>query len=138
MGLIIQMQRRAIERLRDNAPSPLSDMEAKILTLADGTRIYPWGTSTGEGSCSDIKGMNVLVVGSSPFGSDVWLRGPLQKHAYVVLSREVTDAEREEYYRRNPWKPGLGCVELLRHVRTDEQSVIFERTGRVEIYIVLA
>ena len=140
MGFCLTPQRRAIEVLRFKARVPPSGMEKQPLTLTDGRSIFLWGVSEGVGSCSDIKGMHVLVVGLTPPGMNPaeWSRWhhPTQQYAYIVLRRAPTNAEQEVCYRSNPWKPAIACVELLRYVGTDESGRLrFECTGEVETYI---
>ena len=76
MASIRQYQRRAIEGLRDAArrlgaalPEPLTPLPPDVADrefYLDGTRLYPWGVSRGYGTCADVPGMDVLVLGREP------------------------------------------------------------------------
>lgn len=141
MGNILNLQRRAIEALRHNAQPPPLSMKNTPLFLADGTRLYLWGVSTGVGSCADIQGMDVLGVGMAPSTLNIahilpnHLSQLSKTYAYVVLVRPPTDAEREPRPRQSFGEYALGCVELLRYVETDERGIWFERTGDIEVHV---
>ena len=64
MAGILQFQRRAIEHLRHRADGRPVDFlrHAHRFTLHDGTALHALGVSTGVGTCSDVHGMNVLVM----------------------------------------------------------------------------
>src|SRR3989344_5937839 len=98
MGFVIQMQRRAIEALKPYAEAP---WPSEALTKEDisfflgkdgqGALIPPLvclGFSEGIGTCSDIHGMYVAVLGHRPFDWDA-AKNPntreLARCAYAVL-----------------------------------------------------
>lgn len=121
MASIRQYQRRAIEGCRPTADR----LDAHLppdLPLADsypdetGARLFPWGVSQGYGTCSDVPGMNVLVLGRAPAQ-----RPPkdLPPCAYAVLDEPSEGARR--------------TVELLRPVISG-QGVHFEHTRAREPY----
>src|SRR3989344_4407879 len=133
MGNILNPQRRAIEALRHKAQPPPPSMKDTPLFLTDGTRLYLWGVSDGVGSCADVKGMDVLGVGTTPFTGNsarTVLNRASEEYAYVVLCRAVTDAERKGWGQF-----AVRCVELLRYVGTKEGAIEFELTGDAEVYV---
>lgn len=152
MGRVLQTQRRAIESLRSAAMELNSHKELdsvdmnkvvlcslnEVYVLEPGrTMIYPWGTSVGVGTCSDIRGMNVLVMGLNELKE---MFPVFEPHEYVVLCRSVTDEERREYKEVNRYggDPSLACVELIWFVRRFPfHTITFARTGKKQVYVSL-
>jgi len=129
MGGIRQMQRRAIETLRnvirDEAPVPI---ERGILFLSENQQpLFPLGISPGVGTCSDIHGMNVLVLSEyEPINE--WSIDNQSVCEYAVLLRKPTEAE----WRENGC-PTL-CVERLRILDITSSGVVLSKTGINQLY----
>ncbi|MBI4127593.1 MAG: hypothetical protein HY459_00830 [Parcubacteria group bacterium] len=142
MSFILQMQRRAIESLRDHAHEfPRIDPRAELI-LNDGTPLEILGISQGVGTCSEIHGMNVLVVGTEPLHAAraAAMSRTLLDCAYTVLLRGPTVQEVEEERNRHLWGDGhaFACVELLRSITRKNHRIILTRTGRKRLYVALA
>ena len=132
MGLILQCQRRAIDRLREYATPLPKIADGTNLFLNDGIeicRLHIAGVSGGFGTCSDIFGMDVLVLDfwtppegfkpRIPHGSSV------AKCAYAVIARPTT---REELARLTN-KAQAMSVELVLPAWVKDDEIIFYWTG---------
>lgn len=131
MGCIRQMQRRAIEELCDVVNDQLSPIKLKpgiAFRAADERSLFPLGVSTGVGTCSDIYGMNVLVLGDEPPRDERLREDIAVQCAYAVLLRLPRD---DEWRDRN--RPKL-CVERLAVATVSEQKIVFSRTGFSKLY----
>ncbi len=135
MGLYIQFQRRAIESFAGEpevtGPPDIIDLE-RIRNI-DGNSLYYAGVSEGLGTCSDILGMNVLVLKSKPTGASREV-GELAC-AYAVLLREPTPTESASDHLARVGISRL-CVELLNPIldHQNEGVAIFEPTGKNILY----
>ncbi len=126
MGYISQRQRRAIESLRFYA-TPLPNLAHPF--FLGHRHVYILGISTGIGTCSDVRDVDVLVLGLGPvmrphipFGCSI------ERCAYAVLERDATAGEKEEYsYFVH------GCVELLKPENINGKS-LFSLTGVKQCY----
>lgn len=134
MGLVFQLQRRAIEDLRNEvgaAPITCGDIGGYIQT-STGERLYIAGISPGIGTCSDVHGMDVLVLSESPIAEQRNI-GELAC-AYAVLVRDLTG---QEATTDSLARSGVArrCVELLQPVGVSENgAAVFDRTGNISIY----
>lgn len=137
MGLILQRQRRAIESLRGKIKRDLGGAQVdQELCLENGQRVHLLGVSGGFGTCSDIHGLDVMVVGFSPPPNgkpyiDPWVS--IDRCRYTVLVREPTTLEESGLPHRGP----VLAVELLEPVTKDDQKIVFTRTGQSECYPVI-
>ncbi len=134
MGLVFQVQRRAIEDLRHEAEAtPITNIENEgYISTLTGQQLYIAGISPGIGTCSDVHGVDVLVLSEEQ---------PIERRnignlacAYTVLVRNLTEQEATGDALA---KLGVArrCVELLRPLGQDEDgSAVFDRTGKTSIY----
>ncbi|MBI5733232.1 hypothetical protein HY967_04795 [Candidatus Jorgensenbacteria bacterium] len=161
MGFIIQMQRRAIEsfrgRIRTAWPADkfrrgkfdFSLVGERSPVVHGMQPLVCLGISEGIGTCSDIKGMSVAVLGYKWHGEndkEYKDQGRLSKCAYAVLlwPYSILPLEREEKIKKyDPLEP-KSVVELISFVRFEEwrdlanrlhTSFYFERTGIIKPYI---
>lgn len=132
MGFIVQMQRRAIEQLKEEGP-PLvfSTGEVRFL-LENGRELHFLGRSKGVGTCSDIHGMDVLVV-SEVHGNG--RKPPVSSWsvAYAVLLRDPTAEEIRQNHNLD--ETCLEAVELLQLVAQNGSNFTFRKTGRSSCYV---
>jgi len=138
MGLVFQLQRRAIEDLRhEDEAIPVTDLESlRTISTSNGERLYVVGISPGIGTCSDVLDMDVLVLADAPVIEQRKV-GRLAC-AYAVLVRDLTDQERltDSFSKQGVARK---CVELLKLLNTDDDgTTVFDRTGKVSIYTKLA
>ena len=135
MGLYIQFQRRAIES-HSNKPEAVRPPDALNLEQiqdTEGGQLYYAGVSNGIGTCSDILGLDVLVLTKEvrtierPTGEIAC--------AYTVLVRELTP---EESINDRLARFGIArlCIELLqpRPELQDGGITVFEPTGKNTLY----
>src|SRR5258708_21269453 len=96
MGLVFQVQRRAIEDLRHEAEAtPITNIENEdYISTSTGQQLYIAGISPGIGTCSDIHGVDVLVLAEVP---------PIERRelgrlacAYTVLVRNLAEQKAKE------------------------------------------
>ena len=152
MGSIRQFQRRAIERLWLHITKPrhpiesiyslrsvLSDnliiSESDNLITKDARPLAILGISDGVGTCSDIHGMNVLVLSDhllSQSNHKVTLP-QIKDCTYAVLFHQASkeEAEREGFHR----DAGIACVELLRVMDISFQYTNLQATGHRAYYV---
>lgn len=126
MACVKQWQRRAIERLKPHA-RPLNFPPTEASLLMDGQPLYVLGVSDGTGTCSDIHGMDVLVLGLTP-PSVPPRQADLSKCSYAVLLRWATDEER----RRNEYCNS--AVDLLEVLVSQDGQVTLGRSGYSAVY----
>jgi len=134
MGLYIQFQRRAIESLRLEAEAVVPPPIGNDTLLADdsGNQLYVAGVSEGIGTCSDVLGMDVLVLSELPTG----IPCDLGRHAcaYTVLVRRLTaeEASADSLARQDIARK---CIELL-WPQPDkvDGAISFGRTGKKTNY----
>ncbi len=138
---IIQPQRGAIEELCRGRDSKAASLPAQIelaqLVLDDSTPLHVLGISEGNGSHSDVRGMDVLVVGDSPLSTDGReVRRTTPQCAFAVLLRLPTEQELAQWEGSPDSRGCLRCVELLRFrvFRLNEARVVFARTGKHVLY----
>lgn len=134
MGQIRQNQRRAIESFagEPEAVRPPCITSSTQLGGPNGNNFYYAGISRGVGTCSDIHGMDVLVLSNNPPASSREI-GELSC-AYTVLVRTLTPEESAadqlaiDGYSRE-------CIQLLVPVGgQDDGRVVFEPTGKNTFY----
>lgn len=136
MGLVLQCQRRAIEGVitqKERPPHPLmNDSLFLPAFLDDGRKLFILGISVGTGTCSDIHGVNVLVMGTGRSQNPIRLpRGAtIASCAYAVLLRPSTEEEKKT--ADNEFM--TMAVELLDQLVKDERMNYFCRTGIVAHY----
>ncbi|MFA5022245.1 MAG: hypothetical protein WC508_04170 [Patescibacteria group bacterium] len=141
MGFTVQMQRRAIERLRVGASRPPKDIGDHRLFLTTGKRIYIWGISDGVGTCADVKDMDVIVVAKSNPGKNwerMYHKNSLPTSRYVVLSRPPTKEEEKKAHHLYGDNVELNTVELLRFVSRDKRGLHFKVVGKTSTYVEMA
>ena len=155
MSGIRQYQRRAIESFVEEPealPPPSNLIEPKIRTF-DSTALFLHGVSIGIGSCSDIHGMDVLVVGEFEPNREekiaIAARLATSRCAYTVefLPRTRTTLEECQATSFSPGTYtdprdgfiGLSGVELLEFLdpESNGEVVIFERTGKRKLYVAI-
>ena len=141
MACIIQMQRRAIERLRPRRPTwPRHCLEkagrnltSLSLKLESGLELFLYGISQGVGTCSDIHGMNVAVLGVNPPSVKLnpETRDELLRSEYFVL---LTDPNRIAC--SSPPKQKLEVL-FAEEVKFDQTriKITFRKTGRSTTYV---
>jgi len=137
MGLVLQAQRRAIESLRKCAKPLPKGIGTSELFLDDERRLYIAGVSQGTGTCSDVHGMDVLVLDFVPpthnrpyipNGSSV------ATSQYAVLLRSPTKEELREQRKSLP-SASLLAIELLEPIEGGGGRIIFRATGKSECYV---
>lgn len=145
MASIRQFQRRAIESLQSHMVEPRHPIEsvyslrpvisANFLMLDNQQPLKVLGISDGTGTCSDIHGMNILVLSADQRSRpqhEVSLV-EIQSCAYAVLLRPATQKEAK--------KEGFNlvysffCVELLRITDIATDYTNMELTGRRAYYV---
>lgn len=137
MGLILQRQRRAIESLHKFAREWIEIGNTKLLAsrrlwvLESEGFLVPLGVSRGEGTCSDIFGMNVLVLSQTQYNKIE----TLIFCDYAVLLDTPTEADRIAAGIGEG--TALACVELLQPLVTVDHLIYFTRTGRRAAYVPL-
>ncbi len=141
MGLVIQFQRRAIEKLRaqNREKSPLrlmSKFGSDIRFTVDGKPARCLGISEGIGTCSDIGGMDVAVFGVCGDTAPVRLNGHAPKALeaeYFVFLHNGTKLDKHGAPR--------ATVELLecRPAEKSGQLIVFDLhpTGEIADYAYL-
>lgn len=123
------MQRRAIEEVRPKTtklelPAALDD--ADIFLAEDSTQLFVLGISIGVGTCSNIHGMNVLVLGTSPPDSGRRMNGQrIESCHYAVLYSQL----------ENRQNLAQASVERLSFIGCDANRATFNKTGNVSIYV---
>ncbi len=136
MGFVIQMQRRAIERLyRHVDVRTIPNLTNKILKTATGSRLFVQGVSRGFGTCSQVHGVDVAVLGFRTYYMQD--TSTLHMHCkYCVLVQEATPAE---YKARNTHSEDVTLmrVELLGVSQASSNSIEFLQTGITSWYIPL-
>ncbi|OVE79369.1 hypothetical protein BVY00_00530 [bacterium G20] len=139
MSGIRQYQRRAIEAFvgePEAIPPPSEAQRQKYVLTTDGICLFPLGVSVGEGSCSDIYGMNVLVVSEFEPGENAvrdWAGRLANLSCVYTVEYRTPTAQEIESSGFHP-STALACVELLRPLDTVIEGVIFERTNKVQVY----
>ena len=144
MGLILQLQRRAIESLcADRNAGELRYVQSNTsFSLLDQQNpsdprrpIRAFGVSRGVGTCSDIHGMDVLVFGDGTPDDGIPMipLSDIQKCCYAVLLRKPTPEELGGYSSSVDPRV-LQCVDrlIVRAVRFD--STLFERNHQTARY----
>lgn len=131
MGLYIQFQRRAIESHagEPEAVRPPDAIDLEQLQSTTGNQLHYAGVSNGIGTCSDILGLDVLVLTQETPTAER-PTGELAC-AYTVLVRELTT---EESASDRLARFGIArlCIELLQP-RLDLRGngiTVFEPTGK--------
>ncbi len=132
MGRLHCPQRRAIESLKPFAePLPHLDNITSFV-LQDGTQLHILGASNGVGSCSDIHGMDVLVVGTDPpVDRPRFPNGSSVKSCSYIVLLDENDPD---------YKPGSHyhkTVELLRIVDSTATHCVCIRTGHKARYVAM-
>jgi len=142
MGRIRNFQRRAIESLVKWEETINADVDWDGVKLLSGERLYVLGISDGVGTCSDVHGLYVLVLGLKPpkDGKPYILPGEkIEDCSYAVLLRELTEEEwKEEREARKVDNISLACVELLEQLQIGRKQAVFDGTGKKECYVALA
>ncbi|MBU1180144.1 hypothetical protein KJ885_04330 [Patescibacteria group bacterium] len=135
MGIVMQAQRRAIEGLapqKKGLPDGISDAE---IYLDGGKRVYILGVSPGQGTCSDVHDMDVLVLSSAkPESGPRTVPGSsIETCQYAVLLRSPT---KKEVRKAQGYlcATSLLALELLEVAEDRSDKVIFKPTRRVECY----
>lgn len=129
MGFVRQTQRRAIEQLRphaDNLPH-WPALVGERFFLTDGRQLYYWGTSEGYGTCSDIHGMNVVVLADEGPGITI-NKNEAEKMAsasYAVLLESALEVE--NHYEQTVW--------LLEYIGTADGDMHLNLTEYFAVYI---
>ncbi len=135
MSRILQQQRRAIESLKRKGEPIPPNLESAQLLLEDGTKLSVLGISTGVGTCADIHGVDVLVLGMAPpIDGPRIIRSTLENCQYVVLLRCLSPEER----RNSPLAritPCLYAVELLAVSSVLENCIVFRKTDEIAHYV---
>lgn len=137
MGLILQAQRGAIERLQEFSQPLPRDIGFTSEFRIGKSKIFYLGPSEGIGTCSAVQfhGMWVAVFGYSPEG-----RAKRDSHfadcEYPVLVRNVTEKEREMFSRTNG-NHGMSilAVELIWVKKYSDEFVQFALSGKVAVYV---
>ena len=145
MGSIRQFQRRAIESLRSHMVEPRHPIEsvyslrpvisANFLMLDNKQPLKVLGISDGVGTCSDIHGMNVLVLSAdqrSRLQREISL-AEIENCAYAVFLRPATQKEA----KKEGFNPvySFFCVELLRITDIAIGYTNMEPTGSRAYYV---
>ena len=135
MGIVMQAQRRAIEDLvpkKKILPENIADAK---LYLNNRKRVYILGVSPGQGTCSDIHGMDVLVLATEApaNGPRIVHDSSIETCKYAVLLRKPTEKEVEKA-QEYLCATSLMALELLEPILWDENKIIFKLTGRVKCY----
>ena len=135
MGIVMQAQRRAIEDLvpkKKGLPKSIADAN---LCLRDKKDIYILGVSPGQGTCSDIHGMDVLVLAteSPENGPRIVHDSSIVTCKYAVLLRRPTEDEVEKA-QEYLCATSLMALELLEPIIWDENKIVFKATGEVMCY----
>lgn len=137
MAFLTQFQRRAIESLKPHASSSLSDILSSSFWLNGKQSLIILGISEGIGSCSDIHGMNVLVLSANFLNEP--LRIPtaqqIRSCAYAVIIREA----REDESVNHNFDPSaeVNCVELLKVLYSETSKTEVSLTGHRAYYVAL-
>lgn len=133
MSGIWQMQRRALECATHGQELNLQVGPQQVLQLEDGRTLFPLGVSQGIGTCSDIHGINILVLGVEE-PTDGRNRDYVfsEKCSRVALLRDVTPEERAQL--TNP-SHAWAMTERLELVRQGEEIVVFMRPGVTKPYV---
>lgn len=126
MASVRQWQRLAIERLRSEAQE-LNLGQLPELFLGN-DRLFPLGVSNGVGTCSQVHGMNVLVVGLTPPHPGVEPVCDATGCAYAVLLRWATEEEKRESEYCN------SALDLLRVKKNEQGRVVLEKAGATSLY----
>lgn len=132
MASIHQFQRRAIESLRPGDDLP-ADFSAVDFALGDGRPLYYLGASEGIGTCADIHGMWVLVLGTVCPKPNVPVGNRLSVCRYAVLLRDPTADERQKFYQGSV--VCLECVERLSFVEHSGGIARFALTEKSACYV---
>ena len=93
------------------------------------------GVSPGQGTCSDIHNMDVLVLSTKqpPDGPRIVHDSSIETCKYAVLLRIPTEKEVEEA-QEYLCATSLLALELLSPILWDENKIIFKLTGKVMCY----
>lgn len=133
MGGIRCMQRRAIESLRNIRDNSLPPIGSNIIFLLEDQRsLFPLGISVGVGTCSDIHGVNVLVLSEhDPMDNRLGANSVICE--YAVLLRSPTE---DEWQTSDCPTRSCLCVERLRmvSVRQSINTVVLSRTKVNRLY----
>ncbi|OGY63106.1 MAG: hypothetical protein A2745_01665 [Candidatus Harrisonbacteria bacterium RIFCSPHIGHO2_01_FULL_44_13] len=144
MAFLIQFQRRAIESLKSHLFRPRHAIEdihhlRSVISgnfTCDGVSLDILGVSKGVGTCSDIHGMDVLVLGWSKShrcraANEISLE-KIKRCAYAVLLRQATEEEAKSQH----FAPDVAvlCVELLRITDIASDYTNFQSTGLYACY----
>lgn len=140
MSSIRQYQRGAIEALAKLVTwKPLPSVAEKgmrpsLFSTVDNDMLYYAGISVGEGTCAEIKGMNVLVLDATYRAQHKYFSMP--ECAYAVLLRYPTVGELTAQGFED--RTGILCVELLETVSAKDGAALFRRTNENKCYTALA
>ena len=109
MGLVLQMQRRALESAIGGSYIPIANSRRYWI---ENHEIFFWGTSKGYGTCSDIHGLDIAVFGFKE--KEVPIHGE-QILRFAAVDIEVCGSER--------------IVKCIMPERITEEEVHFNYTG---------
>lgn len=142
MALILQFQRRAIESLKRHIESRSSieseySLQAILsdnLVIGDVRPLTILGISKGVGTCSDVSGMDVLVLSDNPQSrsANKITLSQIKNCAYAVLACKsgIHDVKDKDFNLA----VNTVCVELLRLTDVSDRYTKFIRTGRRACY----
>ena len=109
MGLVLQMQRRALESAIGASYIPIaSDKKYRI----GNDEIFFWGVSQGYGTCSDIHGLDIAVFGFEESTTPIQIDRVLY---FAAVDMSICGPER--------------VVKCIAPKVTTQESVVFDYTG---------
>jgi len=135
LGLVIQFQRRAIEKVFARTHITITkETEFRL----NGHGLTFLGTSTGVGTCSDIHGINIAVLGQ---GSGIRPAHPLTSPIDclgLVLLRNLLPEEYEDQ-KKSGWYVGQSMLMIeglkIKEERSPNNSINLKLSGRKSSYV---
>ena len=138
MGLVLQTQRRALERAIGANHQDLSRPRRYYLKQGHHGQIeiFFCGVSRGVGTCADLHDLDIAVFGYENPG-DPPPRLPEKAVWFSTLVRQPTHSEKRLASAQTNGNQGLMIVETLKLVKVADHVVLFEQDGRTADYVPL-